>query len=722
MENSIFKKANLAFNQGDFNQAKKLYQLAGELIGQDLVKFNLALCEKRLKNNKLPTANKLLSVNDVFDHVYVVNLKTHTQNKLKISNHLFQNNVNFELFEATNGYEGEPLKRYKEYQKRPLGQLVRYPELSEREKKRKNGFIESAGAVGYIFTYLRIMRDAKAKGYQKILILEDDIILANNFEQSFHNFMSGLPNTWKVLQLGASQYGWSSVELNEAEAKGHYAPRQLDTCGSFALALDASVFDELIEAEEAFEGPFDHLPLGEIYEKYLSQCFVAYPNVVMPDVSDSTIRGGRCQYDHGKKMKWQVGNFDFPLSRPSINVLINSKQSLKYLTAFNVENKREIDFRLFINTIDGLRAVHNPELLDLPYNKIINAKEALTLPKADYTLSLPSDCVLTEEGLAEYVYFSTGIKSENNTGLTALHCSHPKIIDNRVSVIIPTYKRPTNLANALRSVAEQDYDNKEILVICDNGIESEYNAETDGLVKKVQAEFPDVSIQLIYHQKNRNGAAARNTGFLASTGEFICLLDDDDMYLPGRIKESVNVLSKQRKGVEGVYCGFLGWNSPVNDLERYKVGNLSKEILLLDYKKHYLHTNTATYTRAAYAELNGFDESYRRHQDLEFNLRFFELFDIGAVKEGLVRLNPEPSDISNKVFNTDMLLLKNKFLTQFSYTLNDFPRSLQNEIYQKHWDEVYRYASDKQSLVEYLNTDFKNGNLQIKLLLNKSDV
>jgi hypothetical protein len=71
-------------------------------------------------------------------------------------------------------------------------------------------------------------------------------------------------------------------------------------------------------------------------------------------------------------------------------------------------------------------------------------------------------------------------------------------------------------------------------------------------------------------------------------------------------------------------------------LKRYIEGNLTLEILQLDYKKHYLHTNTATYKREAYVNLNGFDESYRRHQDLEFNLRFFEMYEMKAVRQALV--------------------------------------------------------------------------------------
>jgi hypothetical protein len=156
-----------------------------------------------------------------------------------------------------------------------------------------------------------------------------------------------------------------------------------------------------------------------------------------------------------------------------------------------------------------------------------------------------------------------------------------------------------------------------------------------------------------------------------------------------------------------VYCGFLGWNSPENDLNRYKAGDLTLEIFLLDYKKHYLHTNTATYKRDAVLRINGFDESYKRHQDLEFNIRFFQYYKIDVVKEALVRLNPEPSDVSNKVFNIEMANLKSKFLGQFSHIVVGY--DVEREIYLKHWSEVSRYVSDSSLLIETLSADYKNG-------------
>ncbi|MDN3651811.1 glycosyltransferase [Thalassotalea ponticola] len=716
MIESIFSQANSAYLNGDYFRAKKLYEQAGNKYGADFVKLNIKRCIEALSETQANATN-LKKVNDVFDHVYMVNLQHKIENRLKVATHLKANDIDFELFEATNGYVGEPAEIFQKYQARSLGQLTKFPQFNELEVKRGKGFIESAGAIGYIFTYLRIVRDAKQKGYKRILIVEDDVLLSETFDQDFTRFIDNVADDWKILQLGASQYNWDSVDVAKATQQGFYLPRRLDTCGSFAIALDSSIFDELIEVQEAFEAPFDHISLGAIYEKYLGKCFVAFPNIIMPDVEDSSIRGGRCQSSHGAKMKWQVERFDFPLSKPTINVVIDSKEALRYLPSFDKPAEQPFELRVFINTVDGPRVIHNLELMELDYNQLQPVSGRLTLPEANYSVKVAPLKYLTESDIADFIEFSLGMVDKNGSNLELLDVEYPNIVEGRISVIIPTYKRPTNLANALRSAASQAYFDKEILVVSDNGDETKYNDETSKIVEQVKAEFPQVLINLLFHKKNRNGAAARNTGLFASTGEFVCYLDDDDIYLPGRLDKSVEALRNQPKTVGGVYGGFLGWNSPVNDENRYATGDLTKEILTLDYMKHYLHTNTATYRRSAVLAINGFDESYRRHQDLEFNLRYFELFQIGAVNHSMVRMNPEPSDVSNKVFNTGMLELKAKFLGQFSSTIESFGKETAELIYRTHWKEVSRYTNRLDEMKDFLTSQYNNGQLQIALEL-----
>ncbi len=662
---------------------------------------------QRLKSeDSLPRDNIL---NNYFDHIYVINLDFKIADKLIIAEHLNKHGIDFEIFEATNGFIGEPLEKFEEFKKQELGTLKRYPQYNEMEKERGRRYIESAGAMGYIYTYLRLLRDAKKRGYKRFLILEDDILLSNNFEDEFNKFIQNIDDDWKILQLGASQYGWSSVNIDDAVKKRFYFPRIIDTCGSFAIAFDTSIIDELIEAESAFEAPFDHLPMGELYERYLGKCFVAYPNIVMPDVSQSYIRGKRSQQTHSKRMKWKLENFDYPLIKPSISIVISSKENLKYYSNFSKTKELPFNLRLYFNSTDGLRFLHSVELLYAPENSILPLGEEIFIPESDYQVTMESDVILTESDMVKYIEYKTGIQKENTTPLKELKVQRRKIKRERVSVIIPTYKRPKNLKNSLDSVVAQDYPDIEIIVVSDNGKYSELNEKTREIVASFDKQYDNCSIVMLEHSTNRNGAAARNTGILNSTGEYICFLDDDDTYLPGRLSKSIAKLKTTNKTTAAVYCGYLGWNSKENDLSRYKTGDLTREILLLDYKKHYLHTNTATYRREAVLTLNGFDESYRRHQDLEFNLRYFEHYTIETVKEHLALFTPGSTNVDNIVYDLNFMRIKEKFLTQFEHTIQQYDPKIQKQIYNKHWMSVKKHIPNVNDFITKVNKDPKEG-------------
>lgn len=78
-----------------------------------------------------------------------------------------------------------------------------------------------------------------------------------------------------------------------------------------------------------------------------------------------------------------------------------------------------------------------------------------------------------------------------------------------VSVIIPTYSRPVNLKRAINSVLNQSYNNIEIIVVDDNGDGTYNQIRTE---KEINEYMSLNNFRYLKHNKNRNGAAARNTG------------------------------------------------------------------------------------------------------------------------------------------------------------------------------------------------------------------
>ena len=104
---------------------------------------------------------------------------------------------------------------------------------------------------------------------------------------------------------------------------------------------------------------------------------------------------------------------------------------------------------------------------------------------------------------------------------------------DKVSVIIPTYKRCDFIDRAINSILNQSYPNIEIVIVDDNG---DGTLDRNKMIEIMNKYESDNRIKYIKNPVNKGGALARNIGIQAATGEFITFLDDDDEYLPTKIE------------------------------------------------------------------------------------------------------------------------------------------------------------------------------------------
>lgn len=99
----------------------------------------------------------------------------------------------------------------------------------------------------------------------------------------------------------------------------------------------------------------------------------------------------------------------------------------------------------------------------------------------------------------------------------------------RFTTVICNYNYADFVADAIRSALAQDYPPELIeVVVVDDG-------STDGSRTVYQAFAHDDRVKLIL-QENRGQTAAFDAGVLAATGDYICLLDSDDVFLPGKLR------------------------------------------------------------------------------------------------------------------------------------------------------------------------------------------
>ena len=87
-----------------------------------------------------------------------------------------------------------------------------------------------------------------------------------------------------------------------------------------------------------------------------------------------------------------------------------------------------------------------------------------------------------------------------------------------VSVIVATYRRKDDLKNALVSLANQSYNDIEIVLVDDNG-DPEWNTTVSDVVKSFRNEFPKIELEYIVNNPNQGSAKTRNIGIDAAKGK-----------------------------------------------------------------------------------------------------------------------------------------------------------------------------------------------------------
>jgi glycosyltransferase involved in cell wall biosynthesis len=100
-----------------------------------------------------------------------------------------------------------------------------------------------------------------------------------------------------------------------------------------------------------------------------------------------------------------------------------------------------------------------------------------------------------------------------------------------ISCVMPTYGRPDYVDEAVRMFLDQDYENKELIILNDLAIQEYY------------CDLPAVKV-INTKTRFKTLGDKRNACIEAARGEIIAVWDDDDLYLPWRLSFSLNEMRK----------------------------------------------------------------------------------------------------------------------------------------------------------------------------------
>jgi glycosyltransferase involved in cell wall biosynthesis len=259
-----------------------------------------------------------------------------------------------------------------------------------------------------------------------------------------------------------------------------------------------------------------------------------------------------------------------------------------------------------------------------------------------------------------------------------------------VSVVVPAYNAAAYLEETLKSILAQESCNLEIIVVDD--------CSTDATGVLVKERFADQPVTYVRLEENHGGPSrARNVGVKTAKGEYIALCDADDLYLPGRLHLSIQLLENHPQlgmaftnevkfdDVTGRELGaFLEGYDLFNTLPKTRVDENCHIIKAEDayaclLQQNYVMPSGVTLPRSVFDEIGFFDEAITNGDDHDLWFRVTWRYDIGFLNIHGFRYRIRESGISARGAKLGLNRVK-VFRRQLD---NDLPPALKKAVHRQ---------------------------------------
>ncbi len=256
-----------------------------------------------------------------------------------------------------------------------------------------------------------------------------------------------------------------------------------------------------------------------------------------------------------------------------------------------------------------------------------------------------------------------------------------------VTIVIPTYKRSDRILRAVNSALKETVQDKEIIVVDDNGKGTKDQIQTENELHSLIA-----NNQIIYivNEVNGGGSFSRNEGLKIARGKYITFLDDDDEITEDKLQKQINKLEECGDEYSCCYTGYhkiLGNNHIYQNDEKVE-GYVYPYALA---RSIYVGSGSNLLVRTSVArEINGYDISFKRNQDLEFMARLLKNYKLAFVDEDLMTIHYEIREVKRSY--QDMVNIDTFFLQNFEDEMKTLEDKYQKGIRDTFALERFRHS------------------------------
>lgn len=197
----------------------------------------------------------------------------------------------------------------------------------------------------------------------------------------------------------------------------------------------------------------------------------------------------------------------------------------------------------------------------------------------------------------------------------------------RVTVLMTVYNGLPYLPQAIESVLNQTFHDFEFMIIDD--------ASTDSSVACIRR-YADPRIRLFCNERNLGQAASLNAGLAHAQAPYVARMDQDDICLPDRLRQQVNLLEAQpRVAAVGTRMYWLRASGRIVGVVGIPIPDFGAFVGTLLTTASPLGHSTVMYRREIIADIGGYDVSFAPCED-------FELWCRLALRRYDARVIPRP--------------------------------------------------------------------------------
>jgi GR25 family glycosyltransferase involved in LPS biosynthesis len=236
-------------------------------------------------------------MNELFSHIYVINMKKRLDKRRLME---FKMDciglTKYSFFEGIDGSMDSLNDVYESLIKKRL--------------------FTSKGALGLVMTYIELLKDIHTKGYESVLILEDDVNVHIHHEKLMKLFNNTLlDKRYDIVWLGANQTRMNKTQFSHVKRYYNYEPdpaKSIYTYGTFSIVLKKSGVEKMMMKINIQNlknlKPID-LMLNDMISYNELKGVVCYPYAFMPDVSNSDNMGPRDQIKFASSRGFRINDY-----------------------------------------------------------------------------------------------------------------------------------------------------------------------------------------------------------------------------------------------------------------------------------------------------------------------------------------------------------------------------------------------------------------------------